>query len=80
MKTRVQKWGHSLALRLPKSFATEAGISQDAFVDITLVEGKLIVTVLPPAPFTLESLLAGVTSNNLHSEQDVGLAVGNEAW
>ena len=25
MKTRVQKWGNSLALRIPKSFAEEAG-------------------------------------------------------
>ena len=25
MKTRVQKWGNSLALRIPKSFAAEAG-------------------------------------------------------
>jgi mRNA interferase MazF len=26
MKTRVQKWGNSLALRIPKSFAVEAGL------------------------------------------------------
>src|SRR5215211_5148478 len=70
MKTRVQKWGHSLALRIPKSFATEAGIGQDAVVDITLVDGKLIVTPLTPSRFTLEHLLATVTTDNLHTEQD----------
>ena len=80
MKTRVQKWGHSLALRIPKSFATEAGLDQDAVVDITLVNGKLIVTPLTPSRFSLEYLLAAVTTDNLHNEQDMGSAVGNEAW
>jgi antitoxin MazE len=80
MKTRVQKWGNSLAVRIPKSFATEAGIDQDAVVDVTLVDGKLILTPLTPARFTLEHLLAAVTVDNLHTEQDTGAPVGNEAW
>ena len=80
MKTRVQKWGHSLALRIPKSFATEAGLDQDAVVDVTLVDGKLIVTPLTPSRFTLEHLLATVTTDNLHTEQDMGSPVGNEVW
>ena len=40
MKTRVQKWGNSLALRIPKSFAAEAGLRVDAPVELALVEGK----------------------------------------
>ncbi|MBR8831434.1 MAG: AbrB/MazE/SpoVT family DNA-binding domain-containing protein [Chlorogloea purpurea SAG 13.99] len=42
MKTCVQKWGNSLALRIPKSFAREIGLSQDRLVKLTLVEDKLI--------------------------------------
>ena len=80
MKTRVQKWGHSLALRIPKSFAIEAGLAQDAEVDVALVEGKLIVTPLFTPAFTLEQLLAGITDDNRHAEQDTGPAMGNEAW
>ena len=80
MKTRVQKWGHSLALRIPKSFAIEAGLDQDAVVDITLVNGKLIVTPLAASRFSLEYLLAAVTTDNLHNEQDMGSPVGNEVW
>ena len=30
MKSRVQKWGNSLALRIPKSFAVEAGLARTA--------------------------------------------------
>jgi antitoxin MazE len=80
MKTRVQKWGHSLAVRIPKSFASEAGLDQDAVVDLALVDGKLIVTPLASSRFTLEHLLAAVTTDNLHNEQDSGAALGNEVW
>jgi antitoxin MazE len=80
MKTRVQKWGNSLALRIPKSFAIEAGLDQDAEVDVALVEGKLIVTPLFTPAFTLEQLLAGITDDNRHAELNTGLAIGNEAW
>lgn len=78
MKTRVQKWGHSLALRIPKSFAIEAGLDQDAEVDVALVDGKLIVTPLRAPAFTLEQLLTGITDANRHDELDTGPAVGNE--
>ena len=80
MKTRIQKWGHSLALRIPKSFALETGLEQDALVDVALVDGKLIVTPLPPASISLEQLLAGITDENRHAEYDTGAAVGNEGW
>jgi antitoxin MazE len=80
MKTRVQKWGNSLALRIPKSFAIEAGLDQNAEVDVALVEGKLIVTPLFTSAFTLEQLLAGITDDNRHAELHTGPAIGNEAW
>ena len=42
MKTRVRKWGNSLALLIPKSFATEAGLHEDAAVELSLFEGALV--------------------------------------
>lgn len=80
MKTRIQKWGNSLALRIPKSFAVETGLDQDAIVDVSLVDGKLIVTPLPAPSMTLEQLLASVTDANRHAEYDTGEAAGNEGW
>jgi antitoxin MazE len=79
MKSQVQKWGNSLALRIPKSFALEAGLREDGIVDLALVEGKLIVTP-QAAPFSLEALLADINPDNLHREQDFGGPVGNEVW
>ncbi len=50
MKTRIQKWGNSLALRIPKSFAEEAGLREDAAVELSLAEGRLVVQPIIPQP------------------------------
>jgi antitoxin MazE len=80
MKTRVQKWGNSFALRIPKSFAAEVGLDRDALVDLSLKGGKLIVEPLPKSPMNLEELLAAVIPENLHAEVDTGPPVGREKW
>jgi antitoxin MazE len=80
MKTRVQKWGNSLALRIPKSFAAEVGLAPDSSVEMSLREGKLIVAPADKPKFTLKQLLAKVTEENLHDEVDTGPAAGGEVW
>jgi len=80
MKTKVQKWGNSLALRIPKSFASEVGIKNDSPVEMSLVSGKLVVTPTTKAKLSLKKLLSQVTKDNLHREFDTGEAVGSEAW
>jgi antitoxin MazE len=80
MKTRIQKWGNSLALRIPKSFAAETGLREDTPVELSLLKGKLVVQPLPQDSPTLDELLRGVTDQNLHGEWDTGPAVGKEIW
>ena len=80
MKTRVQKWGNSLALRIPKSFADEVGLQKETSVEVSLTDGKIVVTRLTKPKPILEELLAKVTEDNLHYEVDTGSAVGNETW
>jgi len=80
MRSRIQKWGNSLALRIPKSFATEVGLQRETSVEVTLANGKLVITpVAKPKP-TLKQLLAKVTRENLHHEIDTGPTTGNETW
>jgi antitoxin MazE len=79
MKTRVQKWGNSLAVRIPKAFAAEAGLHANAAVELSLVNGALVVRPVAPAP-SLEELLRGITDDNLPGEWDTGPAVGKEVW
>ena len=80
MKTRSQKCGNSLALRIPKSFAAETHLEQGTLVEVSLHDGKLLVTPLSQPAVTLEELLKHVTPHNLHGEVDTGPAVGGEVW
>lgn len=80
MLTKVQKWGNSLALRIPKAFATEAGLENEALVEVTLENGWLLVKPVAPPEWTLEKLLSGVTKENLHREVDFGTPMGKESW
>jgi antitoxin MazE len=80
MITRVQKWGNSLALRIPKSFATEVGLQTDSSVEVSMVDGKLVVAPVTKSQLTLKQLLMQVTDENLHHEVETGPAQGNEVW
>jgi antitoxin MazE len=80
MKTRVGKWGNSLAVRIPRSFAAETRIEADTLVELSIVEGKLVLTPVERPEENLEALLARVTEQNRHSEVDAGPPVGSEAW
>jgi antitoxin MazE len=80
MKSRIQKWGNSLALRIPKSFADEVGLQRETTVEVSLVDGKLVITPVAKPGITLKKLMAKVTSENLHHEVDTGPAAGNETW
>ena len=78
MQTKVQKWGNSLALRIPKSFALNIDIKQNEFVDLSIGDGKLIITPITEKAYSLKELLAGVSEDNLHEEFDTGIPVGKE--
>lgn len=79
MKVQIQKWGNSLALRIPKSFALETNIEQGTTVEVALEKGKITVKPVKDE-ITLESLLADITEENLHAEIDFGKPEGREVW
>ena len=78
MQTKVQKWGNSLALRIPKLFALNIDIKQNEFVDLSIGDGKHIITPITEKEYSLKELLAGVSEDNLHEEFDTGIPVGKE--
>ena len=80
METRVQRWGNSLALRIPKLLADEAGLKDNSPVQLALRDKLLVVVPIRTPAISLDALLAQVTTNNLHSEVQTGPAVGGEAW
>jgi antitoxin MazE len=80
MQTKIQKWGKSLALRIPKSFALDARLKQNSVVEISLVDGKLVIKPVVPATYRLDKLMARVKPENIHREVEVGKPVGKEIW
>jgi len=80
MESQVRKWGNSLALRIPKALAVEAGIVDGSRVEVALEDGSLSVRVVRTEGYSLDRLLAGVTPQNRHGEVDTGPSVGREGW
>lgn len=80
MFTRIQKWGNSLAIRIPKSFAAEVGLEQDSAVELSLLDGKLVLVPVAPHRLPLAVLLSQITDENLHTEISTGDALGDESW
>jgi antitoxin MazE len=79
MITTVQRWGNSLAVRIPKPFAIQAALDENSEVDIS-VEGDRIVVSAAKKEWRLEELLAGITRRNAHKETGWGGRKGGEAW
>lgn len=79
MKTTVQKWGNSLAVRIPRPFAEEIQLEENTTVDLSIRGGKLVIVPAEPE-ITLESLVEQITDENRHGEVDMGRPVGNEVW
>ncbi len=79
MRTRVQKWGNSLAVRIPKPFAEGAGLQPSSEVEVSLEEGEVRLSPVRPR-WNLRQLLSRVTKKNIHREVDEGPAAGREAW
>jgi len=84
MKVAFQKWGNSLALRVPKALAQEIGAGGGKSAEMSVRDGKLVVEVTKrkrrKRRYTLDELVAGITTENRHKEIDWGPPVGNEVW
>ena len=80
MKLIVQKWGNSLALRIPKALAIEANVASGSTVEMSLANGELKIKLIEDQEYTLEELLSGITTENIHEEVSTGIPQGKESW
>ena len=80
MQTQIKKWGNSLALRIPKSFALDANLRQNELVDLTIEKERIVITAIGEKEYSLDELLERVNERNLHGEFDTGAPVGKEIW
>ena len=80
MTARIQKWGNSLALRLPKALADEFHLEQGSSVEISVSRGKIVVDPHRPPHYRLSDLLKKVARRNIHGEISDGGLVGKEIF
>lgn len=80
MTTTVQKWGNSLALRIPSSLAKDIHLHRGSEVEVAVVEGTMVIKPKGRRKFSLNQMVKGITSSNRHKEQDWGSAQGQEIW
>ncbi len=80
METKIQKWGNSLGVRLPKDLAQKTGISEGTIVTVSLSKKGLLVFKQPKQEVTLDDLLKSINKSNLPNEVNWGDRVGKEIW
>ncbi|MDW7651220.1 MAG: AbrB/MazE/SpoVT family DNA-binding domain-containing protein [Bacillota bacterium] len=80
MRVKVQKWGNSIALRIPKSFANQTSIKLGSLVDLSIHDGKLIIEPLNQPEYDLKTLISEVKETNIHKEYLADKPKGRELW
>ena len=78
VETTVQKWGNSLAVRIPSAFAERVAIQQGSEIELNVVNDREISLIPKKKVPKLEELLAEITPENRHAEINFGIE-GNES-
>ena len=76
MVTTIQKWGNSLAVRIPRTLAEDTRLTEGKPVTLTLHEGTIVIARERQPRYSLRQLIRGVTPQNRHTEIGTGDAVG----
>ncbi len=74
----VQKWGNSLAIRIPHVLATELDVGEGTPVEICVRDGELVVRPDRPKKLSLSELLKNCKPSQMHKETEFGMDVGRE--
>lgn len=81
MRVQFSKWGNSVALRVPAAALRDLGAAVGTQADLTIDDGKLVVTPVPDTPaYSFDELLAGITEDNIHEDYFGETSFGSEAW
>ncbi len=78
MTTKLQKWGNSYAVRIPKNFIQELKLSQGSEMEIEHNNQSLVIKQKKQKEYTLKDLLKGITPKNRHKLVFDGPDVGKE--
>ena len=82
MRRNLQKWGNSLAVRIPSTVAQECHLTEGAPVEVRTENGRIVL--IPARPLRpkheLGRLVRRIKRTNRHTAVDDGLSRGHEIW
>jgi len=78
MRTEIKKWGNSAVVRIPASMLNQLKLTVGSPITIISNEDTITITPAQSNQFKLAELLAGITTENMHSVTDWGHPVGKE--
>ena len=79
MRAKIEKWGISVAIRIPRSLARQLALHVGKTVEVSVTSGRVVIAPAEEeVAYDLDRLIAGITSDNVHAETATGEAVGNE--
>ena len=79
MKATIQKWGNSLAIRIPKNITKDTRVSEGSNIDIMVENGNIVLSPRKKE-YSLKELLKNITIENIHSEISTDNQIGGEIW
>jgi antitoxin MazE len=79
MHVALQKWGNSLALRIPAGFVRQIKVRQGDPLRLSLSNNKLTIQAAKPL-YRAKDLIRSIKTNQIHQETDWGDRRGNEVW
>ena len=80
MKTKIRKWGNSLAVRIPQPLVKEAHVAYGTPVDLTVEDNRIVIEAEAQPEYSLDELVEEIDAENVHAEVNTGSAVGNDIF
>lgn len=74
----VKKLRNNLLVRLPAAIMQKASLNIDDTVEISVENGRIIITPINTQEYSLEMLLADITPDNVHEKVNFGEPIGKE--
>jgi antitoxin MazE len=79
MHTQIGRWGNSLAVRIPGTYAKDLDLKEGMDLEVSLVDGAILLRPRPKQ-YSLDELVSAITPENTHGETNWGEALGREDW
>jgi antitoxin MazE len=80
MTTTLQKWGNSLAVRIPKAVANDIAVGEGEPVELRVANGRIVIAPVRAKKYRVEQLVARINRKNRHAEIATGRRSGREIW